>query len=213
MQETQVWPLGWDDPLEKGMGKPLHYSCLENSMHRGAWWATVHGVTKSLTRVSNWHTHTHIHILHIYLYSLLSLLLINRNYIYMLDGSILWLGITVGNWSIVYLKNVKKLLLCSPSKQPSTLSSKPRTRRPARGGATHSSKAIPNSKALPNSSPSKQQSNTQHLGSLCNSLDYKYGKKMNKGRWWRKTCINSCFKESRVLGIRTSKLSVIKTPS
>ena len=28
---------------------PLHYSCLENSMDRGAWWATVHGVTKSQT--------------------------------------------------------------------------------------------------------------------------------------------------------------------
>ena len=28
-------------------GNPLQYSCLENSMDRGAWWATVHGVTKS----------------------------------------------------------------------------------------------------------------------------------------------------------------------
>ena len=30
-----------------GHGNPLQYSCLENSMDRGAWWATVHGVTKS----------------------------------------------------------------------------------------------------------------------------------------------------------------------
>ena len=30
-------------------GNPLQYSCLENSMDRGAWWATVHGVTKSRT--------------------------------------------------------------------------------------------------------------------------------------------------------------------
>ena len=29
-----------------GNGNPLQYSCLENSMDRGAWWATVHGVTK-----------------------------------------------------------------------------------------------------------------------------------------------------------------------
>ena len=29
----------------KGNGYPLQYSCLENSMDRGAWWATVHGVT------------------------------------------------------------------------------------------------------------------------------------------------------------------------
>ena len=30
----------------EGNGNPLQYSCLENPMHRGAWWATVHGVTK-----------------------------------------------------------------------------------------------------------------------------------------------------------------------
>ena len=34
-----------------GHGNPLHYSCLENPMHRGAWWATVHGITKSQTRL------------------------------------------------------------------------------------------------------------------------------------------------------------------
>ena len=32
-----------------GNGNPLQYSCLENFMDRGAWWATVHGVTKSQT--------------------------------------------------------------------------------------------------------------------------------------------------------------------
>ena len=32
---------------------PLRYSCLENSMDRGAWWATVHGVAKSQTRLSD----------------------------------------------------------------------------------------------------------------------------------------------------------------
>ena len=31
---------------EEGNGNPLQYSCLENSMDRGAWWATVHGVMK-----------------------------------------------------------------------------------------------------------------------------------------------------------------------
>ena len=30
-----------------GNGNPLQYSCLENPMNRGAWWATVHGVTKN----------------------------------------------------------------------------------------------------------------------------------------------------------------------
>ena len=44
MQETQVRFLGQEDPLEKEM--PLQYSCLENPMDRGAWLATVHGVTR-----------------------------------------------------------------------------------------------------------------------------------------------------------------------
>ena len=36
-----------------GNGNPLQYSHLENSMDRGAWWAPVHGVAKSCTRLSN----------------------------------------------------------------------------------------------------------------------------------------------------------------
>ena len=36
-----------------GNGYRFQYSCLENSMDRGAWWATVHGVPKSWTRLSN----------------------------------------------------------------------------------------------------------------------------------------------------------------
>ena len=36
----------------EGNGYPLQYSCLENSMDRGPWWATVHGVTKSWTQLS-----------------------------------------------------------------------------------------------------------------------------------------------------------------
>ena len=35
-----------------GNGNPLQYSCLENPTDRGAWWATVHGVAKSRTRLS-----------------------------------------------------------------------------------------------------------------------------------------------------------------
>ena len=37
----------------EGNSYPLQYSCLENSMDRGAWQATVHGVTKSWTQLSN----------------------------------------------------------------------------------------------------------------------------------------------------------------
>ena len=42
--ETQVQSLGQE---EEGHGNLLQYSCLENPMNRGSWWATVHGVTKS----------------------------------------------------------------------------------------------------------------------------------------------------------------------
>ena len=48
-----------------GNGNPLQYSCLENSMSRGAWQATVHSVTKSQTQLSDLagtHTHTQTHI-------------------------------------------------------------------------------------------------------------------------------------------------------
>ena len=46
MQETLVPSLDWEDPLEKGMATHS-YSCLENSMVRGAWRAMVHGVAES----------------------------------------------------------------------------------------------------------------------------------------------------------------------
>ena len=36
-----------------GHGNPLQYSCLENPMDRGTWWATVHGVTKELDMTEN----------------------------------------------------------------------------------------------------------------------------------------------------------------
>ena len=39
--------------FREGNGNPLQYSCLENSMDGGAWWAAVHGVAKSRTRLSD----------------------------------------------------------------------------------------------------------------------------------------------------------------
>ena len=45
--------------LGEGNGNPFQYSCLENPMNTGTWWATVHTVTKSQTLLS---THTHIYI-------------------------------------------------------------------------------------------------------------------------------------------------------
>ena len=42
-----------------GLGSPLQYSCLENPMDRGAWWATVHGIAKSWTRLKRRSTLMH----------------------------------------------------------------------------------------------------------------------------------------------------------
>ena len=42
----------------EGNGHPLQYSCLQNSTDRGAWWATVHGVEKSETQLSDFHFHS-----------------------------------------------------------------------------------------------------------------------------------------------------------
>ena len=49
-RDTGLIPGSGRSPGE-GNGNPLHYSCLENSMDRGVWWATVHGVTQSRREV------------------------------------------------------------------------------------------------------------------------------------------------------------------
>ena len=46
MQEMRVWPLGWEDPLEKEMATYSSILDWETSWTEGAWWATVHGVKK-----------------------------------------------------------------------------------------------------------------------------------------------------------------------
>ena len=57
MQESQVQSLGWVTPLEKEIA--IHSSVLVpgGSMGRGTGWATVHGVTKNRTQLSNFHFH------------------------------------------------------------------------------------------------------------------------------------------------------------
>ena len=52
-EKTSWWCSG---VIGEGNGNPLQYSCLENPMGRGAWWAAVHGVAKSQTRLSDWAT-------------------------------------------------------------------------------------------------------------------------------------------------------------
>ena len=53
MQETWVQSPSWEDPLGAGNGNPLQFSCLGNPMDRGAWWATVQGITNSQTQLGN----------------------------------------------------------------------------------------------------------------------------------------------------------------
>ena len=48
---------------EKAMASPLQYSCVENPMDGGAWWAAVHGVAKSRTRLSDFTFTFHFHAL------------------------------------------------------------------------------------------------------------------------------------------------------
>ena len=58
--ETWVWSLGWEDPLEKGMATHSSTLAWRIPMDRGAWWAAVHGVTKSLTDGATKHSTAHI---------------------------------------------------------------------------------------------------------------------------------------------------------
>ena len=53
MQETQVQLLGWEDPLEKGVATHPSILAWRIPMDRGACQATVHGVAKSWTQLSN----------------------------------------------------------------------------------------------------------------------------------------------------------------
>ena len=50
-------------PVGEGNGTPLQYSCLENPMDGGAWWAAVHGVAKGRTRLSDFTFTFHFHAL------------------------------------------------------------------------------------------------------------------------------------------------------
>ena len=53
---------GWGRPPGRGYGNPLHYSCLENPMDRGAWQTTVQGVAKSQTQLKCLSMHTCIFV-------------------------------------------------------------------------------------------------------------------------------------------------------
>ena len=52
-----------DHSIREGNGNPLQYSYLANPMDGGAWWAAVHGVARSWTRLSNFTFTCHFHAL------------------------------------------------------------------------------------------------------------------------------------------------------
>ena len=56
-------PFVLEASVLEGNGTPLQYSCLENPMDRGAWWAAVHGVARSWTRLSDFTFTFHLHAL------------------------------------------------------------------------------------------------------------------------------------------------------
>ena len=89
---------GWS-PGE-GNGSPLQYSCLENSMDRGAWQATVHGVTKSQIWLSTHYFLVFIYTSDIYMYI----------YIYMYRCTYIYIRITLlYTWNTVNQLYINKL--------------------------------------------------------------------------------------------------------
>ena len=59
---TKVHQFKWEE-VREGNGTPLQYFCLENPKDGGAWWAAVHGVAKSQTRLSDFTFPFHFHAL------------------------------------------------------------------------------------------------------------------------------------------------------
>ena len=90
-KETQAWPLGQGDPLEKGShgnpwnGNPFQYSGLENPVDRGAWWATVHTVAKSRTRLTWLSMHAAEHGFELWFHHLLTAYFISGKLLHLLE--------------------------------------------------------------------------------------------------------------------------------
>ena len=61
VSEKELEGHGSEYCFGEGNGNPPHYSCLENPVDRGAWWAAVHGVTQSRTRLKRLSTHAYMH--------------------------------------------------------------------------------------------------------------------------------------------------------
>ena len=87
----------------EGNGSPLQYSCLENPMDRGAWWAKVHRVAKSQTRLSNFTFTLQIFfIIFIYLFAFYLILFLLYNTVLVLpyiDINLPWVYMSSQSWT------------------------------------------------------------------------------------------------------------------
>ena len=95
MQKTEVQSLGWENPLED-IVNPLQHSCLENSMDRRSWQATVHRVSKSQTQLRHYQLHFVYKVAWVRLFNFLSFnLRINKwaNVVYIEECHLTW-----GTW-------------------------------------------------------------------------------------------------------------------
>ena len=61
--QNHIFSWVYNSTYGEGNGPPFQYSCLENPMDGGAWWATVHGVARSQTRLSDFTFTFHFHAL------------------------------------------------------------------------------------------------------------------------------------------------------
>ena len=109
----------------EGIGNPLQYSCLENPMEGGAWWATVHGVAKSQTRLRDSLTHSLTHSINTDEYILNKLYQIKPSYITSVN---LKCGIHFGK-QFVGLQNVKyRVTTCHNNSTPRYLPKRNKTK-------------------------------------------------------------------------------------
>ena len=109
MQETKVGSLVGEDHLG-GNGNPLQYSCLENPMDRGAWWATVHEVTKSQTPLSM-HTPTMMYVI-TYLFTCLNRHLFICLYLYICRYTSAYRCICIYTPSVHLLRELSVQMFC-----------------------------------------------------------------------------------------------------
>ena len=107
MRETWVRSLGREDPLEKEMATHSSTLAWENPMEGGAWWATVHGVAKNRTQLSDF---TFTFILCLDSFKVIYLFLIFRNFDLINTNSTFFVFILFEDWCIKHIRKALELI-------------------------------------------------------------------------------------------------------